>query len=165
MRELDGDTPSQAKDIAKKLKTKTTKAKDRTLSFGVYTHWGLSYTIPQKQDNSLSLLCSLCEAYILLKEGYMIVIANLRSSQEGHRVDRQSPVGNPYFMKNESKRDEVCDKYEANFNKLLEQAPAKAYLAKLLEIYKRDGTITLLCWCAPRRCHAETIKRWLEAQA
>ena len=31
------------------------------------------------------------------------------------KVDRSSPVGNKFHMKNESMRDEVCDKYKTYF--------------------------------------------------
>ena len=51
----------------------------------------------------------------------MIRVGNLRSLKlmKGEvlvKVDRSSVLGNPYFMKDESKRDEVCDKYEVYFN-------------------------------------------------
>lgn len=50
----------------------------------------------------------------------MIEICNLKNCKMEHvydvRVNRKSILGNPFYMKDESKRDEVCDKYEEYFN-------------------------------------------------
>jgi hypothetical protein len=35
-------------------------------------------------------------------------------------------------------------------------------LRRLYKIYQQYGKLELFCWCAPKRCHAETIKRFLE---
>jgi hypothetical protein len=35
-------------------------------------------------------------------------------------------------------------------------------LRTLYKIYKQYGKLRLFCWCYPRRCHAETIKKFLE---
>lgn len=82
-------------------------------------------------------------------------------------VDRSSPLGNPFFMDNESQRDEVCDKYEVWFYKMLEENVNESFLAHLQEIYEaalQSKEVALLCWCAPKRCHAETIKQFIEAK-
>ncbi len=86
------------------------------------------------------------------------------------RIDRASPLGNPYAMATESRRDEVCDMY-ANLVYKITKNPGilnkerirrfKAALNDLLVIYKEHGKLRLFCWCAPKRCHAETIKEWL----
>jgi len=81
------------------------------------------------------------------------------------RVDRMSPVGNPFYMNDESQRDIVCDKYESYFQTQLENnTHFKKYLQAMLNALKQYGKLYLYCWCAPKRCHAETIKRWLENQ-
>ena len=33
--------------------------------------------------------------------------------------------------------------------------------AWLLDLYRKYGTLLLMCWCAPRRCHGETIQKEL----
>ena len=97
-----------------------------------------------------------------------IVIKNLRveapSAEYQVRVDRTSVLGNPFYMKHESERDAVCDKYEIYFkNKVsLEDNAFMAELRRLYKLAKRYGKLELYCWCAPKRCHAETIKRFLE---
>jgi len=79
------------------------------------------------------------------------------------RVDRNTPLGNPYYMENESKRDYVCDMYEEYFKTALRDNPAfTAELDRLAGIYGKYGKLDLFCWCAPKRCHAETIKAYLE---
>lgn len=83
------------------------------------------------------------------------------------QVDRSSPLGNPFFMANESQRDEVCDKYEEWFYKMLEENVNEYFLAHLQEIYEAayaGKEVALLCWCAPKRCHAETIKHFIETK-
>lgn len=81
------------------------------------------------------------------------------------RVDRHTPVGNPYYMHNESEREMVCDKYEGYFHsRLLHSTEAQTYLQTMLDVRNKYGHIELFCWCAPRRCHAETIRNWLLSQ-
>jgi hypothetical protein len=66
-------------------------------------------------------------------------------------------------MANESQRDAVCDKYDVYFKRM--QSFDKAFkdeLDRLYSILKEFGKLELFCWCAPKRCHAETIKEYLE---
>lgn len=100
----------------------------------------------------------------------MIEICNLRvvrpSMPYDVVVDRRSVLGNPFHMKDESERDQVCDLYACLFE-LIEPGdndPRAQALRSLLETYLEHDRIRLFCWCAPRRCHAETIKSWLEVQ-
>lgn len=76
-------------------------------------------------------------------------------------VDRRSPLGNPFYMENESKRNKVCDLYEDWFIKNNSHAVLQE-LTMLLHTYNNYKQLRLFCWCAPKRCHAETIKQWLE---
>lgn len=98
-----------------------------------------------------------------------IKICNMRAANPKakweFRVDRMSPVGNPFYMNDESQRDIVCDKYESYFQTQLENnTQFKMYLQTMLTALKQYGKLNLYCWCAPKRCHAETIKSWLENQ-
>jgi hypothetical protein len=96
----------------------------------------------------------------------MIIIQNLKKEiaifPYDFRVDRASSVGNPFIMKVEKDRDSVCDKYEIWFYESLEKPEVKNYLDKIREAYLKYGTVRLFCWCAPKRCHAETIKKYFE---
>ena len=99
-----------------------------------------------------------------------VTIKNLRFSKPKHewqvKVDRSSVLGNPFYMANESKRDEVCDKYEAYFKSSIQNMESAFYkeVERLYTILKKYGKLELFCWCAPKRCHAETIKNYLEAK-
>lgn len=98
----------------------------------------------------------------------MIEICNLRNCKVEFeydiRVDRTSVLGNPYFMRNENQRDEVCEKYQAYFDARvsLNDLSFMTELRRLYKIYRKYGKLRLFCWCAPKRCHAETIKAFLE---
>lgn len=97
----------------------------------------------------------------------MIRIVNLKSyvavdNEVLVRVDRKSALGNPFKMNDESERDSVCDRYEAYFERM--RVENDAFHKELGRIWKlaRKTNVALGCWCAPRRCHAETIKRFIE---
>ncbi len=104
----------------------------------------------------------------------MIEIKNLRHSKPSEpydiKVDRSSILGNPFYMKNESQRDDVCNKYQIYFNKQFNYCIendvqfSKLFiqeLQRLVKIYKLYNKLRLFCWCTPKRCHAETIKNYI----
>lgn len=97
----------------------------------------------------------------------MIQIKNLRNEKPRFeyqvKVDRTSVLGNPFYMATEAQRDEVCDKYAEYFEE--KRKNDVAFLNELRRLYKlhrQFGKLELFCWCAPKRCHAETIKKFLE---
>ena len=102
----------------------------------------------------------------------MIRIANLRNVKLNPneiliKVDRSSILGNPFYMHNESERNSVCDQYESYFNNIIahkNDPNNTAFMNELRRIYKiaKNNDIVLGCWCYPKRCHSETIKRFLE---
>jgi len=97
----------------------------------------------------------------------MIEIKNLKNEKVTHpwdvRVDRMTPLGNPFFMSNEQWRNFVCDKYERYFEeKIASDTSLQRAVEHLIEIYRTYGKLSLFCWCAPNRCHAETLKRHIE---
>ena len=97
---------------------------------------------------------------------YTIVIKNLREgfdkSETAFRVDRKSILGNPYYMRSEKERDAVCEQYAKYFEEeLLKDVIALGLLRHMYRTLKRYGHIELYCWCAPKRCHAETIRDFL----
>lgn len=84
------------------------------------------------------------------------------------RIDRQSPIGNPFFMRNQGdfERDRVCDEYESHFSTRVSKGDTDfmKYLNTMLDVLKKGQRVALGCWCVPLRCHGLTIKAWLEAQ-
>ncbi len=65
-------------------------------------------------------------------------------------VDRSTKYGNPFLLGRDGDRDTICNKYE----KYIQQNPHLIVAAKK-ELKGKD----LVCWCAPLRCHAETLLR------
>lgn len=85
------------------------------------------------------------------------------STAGAQNVGRPTALGNPFFMRDESMRDEVCDKYEVWFKSKVD-AKDPAVMNQLRALWregKRTGDLKLGCYCAPRRCHADTIARFL----
>lgn len=102
----------------------------------------------------------------------MIEICNLRCERVEFiydiRVDRFNRIlGNRFYMKSEADRDKVCDLYKVWFDEQIANRNAVVLneLQRIYRIYKQYGKLRLFCWCAPKRCHAETIKAWLEEQS
>ena len=100
-----------------------------------------------------------------------IEIMNLRTDQPTEeydvKIDRTSVLGNPYHMLNEKQRDLVCAQYEdylkirAAAGHLMENRSFIKELERLVELYKEHKQLRLFCWCAPKRCHGASIKRWV----
>jgi len=81
------------------------------------------------------------------------------------RVDRTSgsAIGNPFHMRNESERNLVCDRYRDWLHGKIDRNDPRVLdeLNRILDIVRQGKNVELLCWCAPKKCHAETIKAWL----
>ena len=120
---------------------------------------------------------------------FTIQVGNLKTTQQGIRVDRSSSLGNPFKMRSEAERDAVCDGYEEYFDRVdagkmpteaasqvaqswgLEitsawkrptQAQFKAELERVGSALRQDPTQPILCWCAKARCHGDTVARYWE---
>lgn len=105
----------------------------------------------------------------------IITIVNLRKKTSRYPYDvhvyrGKSALANPYYLSDVNdyiKRETVCNDYIIWFNKQVndpDDNPVKAELKRLLEIIKEYGKLNLFCFCYPKRCHAETIKEYLEKQ-
>lgn len=66
------------------------------------------------------------------------------------RADRFSDWGNPFEMDKDGTRDEVCNYFAEHY------LPFKRSL--LNQLHKLKGK-ALGCWCAPLRCHCDTLKQ------
>lgn len=67
-------------------------------------------------------------------------------------VGRPTVFGNPFHMHSEKSRNLVCDQYE-NWIMAPEQLSVRVRIKR--ELRGKD----LVCWCAPKRCHADTLLR------
>lgn len=97
----------------------------------------------------------------------MIKIMNLKNHKREFSYDvavcrNLSVLGNHFPMENEGERDTVCDYYERWFELHKNDNDISEELYRILSLYKEYKIIRLFCFCAPKRCHAETIKKWLE---
>jgi hypothetical protein len=80
------------------------------------------------------------------------------------KIGRGTPLGNPFYMADESMRDEVCDKYEAYFHaEVKKQGAFRDEVIRLYKLVKSGKSINLQCYCAPKRCHGHTIKAFIES--
>lgn len=99
------------------------------------------------------------------------------------KVDRSSALGNPYRMScgSAGERDTVCDSYAVYFSAmvnndkaLLESLEIPSWykapwfrskfmqaLGILITRFREYRSLKLFCWCAPDRCHAETIRDYV----
>jgi hypothetical protein len=80
-------------------------------------------------------------------------------------IHRGTPLGNPFKMVsyNQKERDRVCDEYDTWVRaKLLEPGAELEQLMTLVSLAKDGKDIELVCFCVPKRCHGETIKRLIE---
>lgn len=94
----------------------------------------------------------------------MIKIGNIASGAEGEYCARPSVLGNPFHIHGDMTRKYVCDMYDSWLYKKIDEQDHDVLneLTRLDDIYIKTGELTLLCFCAPLRCHCETIKKVLE---
>lgn len=94
---------------------------------------------------------------------FLIEVVHCKKEPDCIYIGRGSVLGNPDRMYVEEARDAVCDSYEIYFNKRVrEQHPEfMEELTRLVEVAYQQGYIKLGCFCAPRRCHGDTVKRFL----
>jgi hypothetical protein len=99
-----------------------------------------------------------------------VTVINMRwGNKPDFRCDRASPLGNPFKMRDQSEaeRHRVCVLYDSYFHQNLNPDVAPpGFLEALDEILTAncERDITLGCWCAPKRCHCETIKKYVDSQ-
>ncbi|MFA5306045.1 MAG: DUF4326 domain-containing protein [Candidatus Babeliales bacterium] len=90
----------------------------------------------------------------------MVEVVNIRScsprwGQPGDvKIDRTTSWGNPFFMHNESERDAVCDAYALYIMRMLKDGH--------LDISELFTAKRLGCWCKPKRCHGDFLKKLIE---
>lgn len=90
-------------------------------------------------------------------------VLNLRTmtpaqAKSAVRVDRRTGWGNPFVMRRGcpvgEERERVCDAFERWVR--TSEAPGALWIRQhVRELAGKD----LACWCAPSRCHADTLLR------
>ena len=87
-----------------------------------------------------------------------------KPNAENIYIGRGSPLGNPYPITANASRDEVCDRYDVYIRNVLQDTSSPQYkeMVRLLKMYQSGQSLHLQCFCAPLRCHGESIKSILE---
>lgn len=68
-------------------------------------------------------------------------------------IGRGSPWGNPFVIGKDGTRDQVCDEYPLYlWNQI---RTGNITMQQLADLHNKD----LVCFCAPCRCHGETIEK------
>ena len=70
------------------------------------------------------------------------------------RVDRRTRWGNPYRTGPGAGRDEVIERYRRHLWRQIRRGDIS--LEDLAALTESRG---LVCWCAPRPCHAQVLER------
>lgn len=95
-----------------------------------------------------------------------IKVVNRKLGPGVEYIGRGSALGNPFAMNNysDAERDRVCDAYKVWINRqILLRNPQVIYeLNRLHKLAKHSNSLELSCFCAPKRCHGDTIKALLE---
>ena len=77
----------------------------------------------------------------------------------GEYVGRPSALGNPFLVGRDGTREDVIARYRRWLRAQWRHGGAvRQELEQLAAQYRRDGQLTLLCWCAPRPCHADVVR-------
>ena len=94
----------------------------------------------------------------------MIAVGNKKHGARGIYVGRPSPLGNPFTMQGEETRAQVIRDYEDWLaEQLLDPHSAASIEMHRLAALARTQDLCLVCFCAPKACHADIIKRTIEA--
>lgn len=97
-----------------------------------------------------------------------IIICNLRFEHPEFeydiKVDRSSVFGNPFKfnVRSWAGRENSCNNYEKYFlNRVANDFNFSEEIYLLKYRFYKYKHLRLFCWCAPLRCHAETIREYL----
>lgn len=100
-------------------------------------------------------------------KGVTITVGNRKLGAKGDYVGRPGPLGNPFEIdpKNGATREKVIAKYREWLKEKI--AASDPTVLKALERLRkkalRSKKLTLVCWCAPEKCHADEIGSVLAA--
>ena len=87
---------------------------------------------------------------------------------EGIYIGRPSCLGNPFSHLEKTKaeykvsnRDEAVDLYEEWLRDQLKvkDGEVRKEMFRLYNKWQSDGKLHLICWCSPKRCHGDVIKK------
>lgn len=86
-------------------------------------------------------------------------------SPEFVRIDRSSEWGNPFIVSSQMDRDQVVDAYKVYLWKRMRKSATSHFSIRMVQTLNNK---TLVCWCAPKRCHGEVLRdavAWVIAES
>ena len=95
----------------------------------------------------------------------MITVGNKRHGATGEYIGRPSPLGNPFPAGPvHGTRDEVIAKYRAWLTDIWNSGGLNPQMTELFRLadLALAGDVTLVCWCAPKACHGDVVKEFIE---
>ena len=85
-----------------------------------------------------------------------------KTFQKGEYIGRGSPLGNPFKIGPDGTREEVVAKYDDWLtDKINRQDPEIINELTRLYYIAEKGELNLICFCSPKLCHGEIIRREL----
>lgn len=93
-----------------------------------------------------------------------IEVVNIYIEKADIYCGRGSALGNPFKMDSEADRDIVCAQYENYFKQKVVIERNQSMLRQINQIRNTlhvKGSVKLGCFCAPKKCHCETIKNYI----
>jgi hypothetical protein len=90
--------------------------------------------------------------------GQIRIVNKHHDASVGVYVGRPTLLGNPYRVQR-STRAQAVQQYRTWLRRQWQVGgEVKEALLELARMYTERDELTLLCWCAPQRCHAEVIR-------
>ena len=77
-------------------------------------------------------------------------------------IGRPSVLGNPFVMTSEAQRTEVIAKYKVYFEKKMLGDMQFVKAVEWIVERARTHDVVLGCFCAPRACHGDVIKEYVD---
>jgi hypothetical protein len=79
---------------------------------------------------------------------------------------KKSPLANPWGVGGDVGREAAIEFYRGHLAFYIrhDKGGVREELRRLRALHEKHGRLTLVCWCAPKRCHAEVIKEWLDGE-
>ena len=89
---------------------------------------------------------------------------------DGYFIGRPSVLASPFNIGLHGKRMAVIEKYRTwLWNQIKKEDPiVMDELNRLLELWRGEGRLSLVCFCAPSPCHGDVIAsalKWLEERS
>ena len=94
----------------------------------------------------------------------MIIVTRKSDRRKGWYIGRPSTFGNPFCIGRDGNRTEVIEKYRQYLWRKFKEgnSPIWAGIEKMAEAHLAGEDVVLKCFCAPKPCHGDILKRAIE---